>query len=517
MRIKHLPWILAAATVVLFTSGYTLMTPTGAPAAKTGSPGDGSNCTECHGGTATTTAGQITSNIPASGYVPGTTYQITATNPLTGSGKMGFEVSPQNAAGTQLGTLVAGAGSKLVGGTKYVTHSNANTTTNTWTFSWVAPVAGTGQVTFYGAFARNKPGPVTKSTLVVEEAASAPGAAGTITGPAAVCKNNTETYSIAAISGATTYVWTVPAGSSILSGQGSTSVSVSFGASSASGNISVYGSNAAGNGAASNKTITVNTTPDPTSNINGNNAPCQSSTQTYSVTNVSGVTYTWVVPAGSVIASGQGTNSINITVGANSGNITVTPSNTCGSGTSANHSIAVGLAPSTPVSPDGPALVDVQNTSTSNYTTSTVANSYVWQISPANAGSISGTTSTAVVTWNNSFIGNAEIRVKGVNTCGESAWSLVKTTQVINTTGIVENEAGIKVIPGDANQPLTLIMNTEANNANVIIFDLSGRLMYNTTIPGIGTYKINQQLKPGVYVISVKAGSQALNQKIFIN
>jgi len=517
MRIKHLPWILAAATVIIFTSGYTLMNPTGAPAAKTGSPGDGSNCTECHGGTATTTAGQITSNIPATGYVPGTTYQITATNPLTGTGKMGFEVSPQNAAGTQLGTLVAGSGSKLVGGTKYVTHSNANTTTNTWTFSWVAPVAGTGQVTFYGAFARNKPGPVTKSTLVVEEAASAPGAAGAITGPASVCKNNTESYSIATISGATSYVWTAPSGASILSGQGTTSVSVSFGASSASGNISVYGTNAAGNGAASNKTITVSTIPDPTSSINGNNTPCQSSTQTYSVTNVSGVTYTWVVPAGSVIASGQGTNSINVTVGTTNGNVAVTPSNTCGAGTAANFALTVGLTPSTPVTPDGPSLVNVQNTPTSNYTTTTMADSYVWQISPATAGSISGTTATATVTWNNAYIGQAEVRVKGANTCGESAWSLVKFTQVINTTGIEENVAGIKVITADANQPITLIMSTEASVANVMVFDLSGKVIVNTTIPGVGTHKIDQQLKSGVYIVSVKAGSQVLNQKIFIN
>jgi hypothetical protein len=433
MKIKHLPWILAATTVILFASGYTLMTPTGAPAAKTGSPGDGSNCTECHGGTATTTAGQITSNIPASGYVPGTTYQITATNPLTGSGKMGFEVSPQNVAGTQLGTLVAGSGSKLVGGTKYVTHSNANTTTNTWTFSWIAPVAGTGQVTFYGAFARNKPGPVTKSTLVVEEAASAPGAAGAITGPATVCKNNTESYSIAAVSGATGYVWTVPAGVTIQSGQGTTSVSVLFGTSAVSGNISVYGTNAAGNGAASNKMLTVNTVP------------------------------------------------------------------------------------ATPAIPDGPSLVNVQNTPNSNYSTTTTADSFIWELSPANAGSISGTSATAAVTWSNSYIGNAEVRVKGVNPCGEGAWSLVKFTQVINTTGVDELTAGIKVITGGANNQTAIVMNTEVREAKLMILDITGRVMLNTTIPGTGTYKINQQLKSGVYIVTVKAGSSVLNQKIFIN
>ncbi len=768
MKIRLLPLLFSIAAVFLLSS-FTLMYPGGSPTAKTGSPGDGSNCSSCHGSAATTTAGQITSNIPASGYVPGQTYQITATNPLTGSGKFGFEVSPQNVAGTQLGTLSAGTGSKLVGGTKYVTQSSSNSSTSSWTFGWVAPAAGTGQVTFYGAFARNYSGPTTLSSLTVQEAvASTPAAAGPITGPNTVCLNNTETYSIGSISGATSYVWTAPAGATILSGQGTTSVSVSFGSSAVSGNISVFGSNTNGNGAPSNLTITVNSSPaqagsitgninpcqssvqvytvpnvagttytwsvpsgsiiisgqgtnsvsvslggnngniavvpsnncgngvasniavtvnpvpaqasningtttpcqatlqtysvtnvsgvvytwnapsgsiitsgqgtssieitvgpnngiisvvpsnscgngnstnlmltvspiptqtsnisgngnpcstssqtysvldipgisftwsvpsgttinsgqgtnsifvtvgsnngnisvvpsnlcgtgtatnlsiavssapDPTSSITGNNAPCQSSSQTYSVTNTSGVNYTWVVPTGSVITSGQGTSSINVTIGANNGTLAVTPSNTCGTGTAASYSITVGLTPATPVTPDGPALVNVQNTTTSNYTTTTVANSYVWQISPATAGSISGTTSTATVTWNNAFIGYAEIRVKGMNSCGESAWSLVKFTQVINTTGIIENEAGIKVISGGANNQLTLIMNTEASNANVMVFDLSGRILLNTTIPGIGTFQINQQLKSGVYIVAVKAGISILNQKIFI-
>ena len=175
MKIKHLPWILSSAAILLFGS-FALMYPSGAPAAVTGSPGDGVNCTQCHGGTATTSTGLITSNIPAGGYVAGQSYQITATNNLTGSGKYGFEVSPQNSIGIQLGTLVAGTGSKLVtGGTKYITQSNASSTTSSWTFSWIAPQVGTGPVTFYGAMAKNYPGPVTLSSLTVQEALNTTG------------------------------------------------------------------------------------------------------------------------------------------------------------------------------------------------------------------------------------------------------------------------------------------------------------------------------------------------------
>ena len=76
--------------------------PGAAPAGYTGSPSDGHNCTSCHGGTATTATGILSSNIPMAGYTPGASYTITVT--LTGPGAKGFEVSPQNASGTLLGS-----------------------------------------------------------------------------------------------------------------------------------------------------------------------------------------------------------------------------------------------------------------------------------------------------------------------------------------------------------------------------------------------------------------------------
>ena len=167
MKKRNLLLTVSALGLVLL-SGFAAFYPGGAPAGTTGSPGDAKNCTQCHGGTAATAAGWITSTIPVGGYVPGMTYQITATNSLGGSGNYGFEVSPQNAAGTLLGILAAGTNSQLVGSGKYVTHTNSSAT-KAWTFPWTAPARGTGNVIFYGAFARAYPGPTTLSTLTVPE------------------------------------------------------------------------------------------------------------------------------------------------------------------------------------------------------------------------------------------------------------------------------------------------------------------------------------------------------------
>lgn len=129
----------------------------GAPIGRTGSPGDGSNCTACHSGTASS-GGSITSNVPVTGYIPGTTYTITATITSAGINKFGFEVSPQGTTSTQKGTLVVtnATETKLLGTTgKYITHKSTGTAgvgTKTWNFNWVAPVAGSGNAILYGAF-----------------------------------------------------------------------------------------------------------------------------------------------------------------------------------------------------------------------------------------------------------------------------------------------------------------------------------------------------------------------------
>lgn len=79
--------LLVAISLVALTTGF-IPYPSGAPSPYyyTGSPGDGHSCAQCHG-SSSTVSGWITSTIPASGYVPGTTYQITATNSISGSGK----------------------------------------------------------------------------------------------------------------------------------------------------------------------------------------------------------------------------------------------------------------------------------------------------------------------------------------------------------------------------------------------------------------------------------------------
>jgi hypothetical protein len=159
----------ATSIIFLFSSfsGNYLRYPGGSPGGYTGSPGDGKDCTQCHGGTASPVIGWITSDVPDDGYMPGETYTITVT--VSGSGDKGFEVSPQDLEGNLIGSLIPGSGNKLVGGNTAVTQSSSSSANpKIWQFQWVAPSSGVGDVTFYGAFTVNKP--VTKtSTLTLQE------------------------------------------------------------------------------------------------------------------------------------------------------------------------------------------------------------------------------------------------------------------------------------------------------------------------------------------------------------
>lgn len=89
-----------------------------------------------------------------------------------------------------------------------------------------------------------------------------PGTPTGITGSTAICAGTTAViYSISAVTFATNYVWTVPAGASITSGGGTTSITVNYSTSAVSGNVTVYAANTCGNSGVATLAITVSQVP----------------------------------------------------------------------------------------------------------------------------------------------------------------------------------------------------------------------------------------------------------------
>ena len=118
-------------------------------------------------------------------------------------------------------------------------------------------------------------------------------AAGPISGLSTVCVGQTgDTYSIASVNGATTYTWAVPPGASITGGQGTTSITVTWG--STGGNVTVTPANANGCvGAGSALSATVNTAPNITSSPSPQTV-CALDTAQFALSATGGnLTYQW--------------------------------------------------------------------------------------------------------------------------------------------------------------------------------------------------------------------------------
>ncbi len=142
--------------------------------------------------------------------------------------------------------------------------------------------------------------------------------------------DQTQTYSISPVTNATSYFWSNPPHTTIVNGQGTTSITLSIDNQFIKGNLSVMAVNACGN---SNWLRTeLKGEPDKPSTINGPGNVCRyQSGVVYTTSLVPGATsYYWKVPRGAIIQSGQNTPSIAVKFGHYKGEIEVRAVNDCG-------------------------------------------------------------------------------------------------------------------------------------------------------------------------------------------
>jgi len=470
---------------------------------------------------------------------------------VTAPGAIG---SPKQVTVTQEGCMLPGAAGTITGpatvcqGQNGVVYSVA-TIANAIGYVWTVPSGATivsgnntnsitvnfsstatsGSFTVYGT---NDCGNGTISPPYAVTVNPLPGAAGTITGLATVCQGqNGVVYSVATIANATSYVWTVPSGTTIVSGNNTNSITVNFSSTAASGNFTVYGTNGCGNGTVSPPyVVVVNPLPGAAGNITGPATVCQGQNGVvYSVATIANATgYVWTVPSGATIASGNNTNSITVNFSdtATSGSFTVYGTNGCGNGTvSPPYTVTVDLLPDTAGTPTGPDSVCYNHTPTSDYTTSgaTNATSYLWSISPAAAGIITGTGLTSTVTWNE-WTGNASITVTGVNDCGEGPVSAPMVVNVDLCPGIPEqiiNKLQVNVFPNPSDGRFNIELTSDKN----ITFNLSVHNMIGETVlvernirfAGyyLKTMDLNN-LNNGVYFVYLESNEGLIIKKITI-
>ncbi|MEO8770603.1 MAG: T9SS type A sorting domain-containing protein [Ferruginibacter sp.] len=326
----------------------------------------------------------------------------------------------------------------------------------------------------------------TQVTLTINPVLATPGP---ISGLLNVCpmigSATPTTYSINPVAGASSYTWQVPLGTALISGQGTTSIQVTFDNSFAYTH-SIFTVIAESNSctSAASELEVLKILPGIATSINGPANVCEfigsTANAVYSVDPVENATsYTWTVSGSASIVSGQGTTNVEISFldSFNYGSIKVTANSNCGNRAARSLSISI-YAPATPGSITGLNSVCsfVGTGTTVGYSIRPAPNavSYLWTV-PDHVTLMSGQGTTDITVTFDSGYTTSLIKVRSVGSCVSSN----------DRSLLVNTPAGLR--PGIISGPV-----------NACVFINSGNE---------ATYTIKKVLNAGAYLWSVPTGA----------
>ncbi len=350
----------------------------------------------------------------------------------------------------------------------------------------------------------------------------------TISGGAAnVCTGNTRTYSVAPENGVT-YLWSLPTGAFLNSGQGTPSVNVTYNSNFNGGSISITKSNQCGS-VSQSMVIPRGTIASKPSAITGPIAGlCGAGNTKYVVTNVAGITYNWTKPASVTLVSGQGSNQITVNFPSSNftGTIGVSATNSCG--TSAVRTLSVKATPATPVNINGPSSVCSGSTGNAysiapvmgaiKYTWTGPSGSHIVENGIVSPSNVLTTASTSITINYGTVTTSSKLKVAGVNACGTGS---VKSKSLAPCSPrLAENDNQISnliVFPNPAKDELTIRLESmEMQNLNMTITDIIGRDLIKKefeAVIGSQEFKLDlSSLQSGIYLIQISylSGKQVL-------
>jgi len=340
------------------------------------------------------------------------------------------------------------------------------------------------------------------------------GTLGAMSGPFALCPGQAnQVFSVPSVSGASSYQWSVPNNVTIISGQGTPSLTVDVGTNFNVGQLCVTAtSNCGVVSAARCKSLSSVSPPTPGNIVGSLNGVC-GQTISFNVPSINGVSgYTWSAPAGATIASSNGNNSIDISFinTFTTGQVCVTAQNACGSSVARCSNIK-GV-------PNTPSLISGANSVCAgepglSYSIPPVGgtNNYTWTI-PAGATIIAGqNTSSIIVDWGSA---SGTITVQAINDCGPSGTRTLPVTISCRMSSAVSPE--FSVYPNPASESVTVsFVSNISEHVLIQLFDLSGRVVFEKSISAQkGTNQLTLELKHllrGAYLVKVNG---AENQSI---
>ena len=183
--------------------------------------------------------------------------------------------------------------------------------------------------------------------------------------------------------------------------------------------------------------------------------------------------------------------------------------------------------PSLLAKPTGPEYVDLFTATAKQYSTtgSVTASSYEWRLTPPEAGTLTVSESglDCTVDWLATFTGQAELKVKGFNNCGEGDYSELLDINVANTFGIAENESGLNIVvfPNPGNGKFQVDLTSDKSIKTVIkLLTPFGEPVWGPVEVGINrklTLPIHvPALADGIYLLQFETNKGISYRKIII-
>ena len=337
--------------------------------------------------------------------------------------------------------------------------------------------------------------PVTKTMVVVPSNLGTPGS---ISGAANICSGTSQQYSIVVVSGAASYIWTFPSGWSATSATNTTSISLTTG--NTSGNISVQAVNSCGNSAPADIAVTVNTAP-VLGILYGLDTVCLNSTGAlnFSLSSATGAdSIVWSVTNPWNILGGQGSSVLSVNSYNTNGSVYVYGSNFCGSTLPLTFQVVYVDTPQITITQQAAVL----------HATVTGATNYQWYNGGALIAGATGVDYTPTA--------NGDYTVSVTNQYGCSTQS-ASFSFVYNSVNEILTEETFNVFP-NPNTTGALQITTGSNliGAKLKVFDVTGKLVFQSSIFNLQSSISTTQFSKGVYVISIEAKQISLRKKMII-
>lgn len=467
------------------------------------SPGTGLN---------TTTGASVVANPTST-----TTYTVTGTNTqgCTGTQNITVTVNP-------LPTVTLGVFSSICNNAAALTLSGGSPSGGTYSGPGVASGSfnpatagvGTHTITYSYTNGNGCSKSATSSITVNNCNCTVPAMPANFQGQVKPCPGSTYTYSVANNAAVVTYNWIAPTNATVVSGQGTNTVSITFNSSFTSGPISVTGTNACGTSVPRLKTVSRPTINAPGTMAGEKNGLCQT-TVSLSVPAVTGaISYNWVLPTGTTYISGQGTTAITFSTDAAfvSGSVCVNATNGCL--TSTNRCATIYSTPAKPVI-TGPATVCANQAGVAySVVPVTGATSYTWgKPSTATIASGQGTTSATI----NFGASGGNVTCQAFNTCGKRG----TTSKAVAINCRVAQTIHTDLYPNPASEEINVVIDSEISGATVIqLMDLTGRVIENHIFQvseGENIIPLDVHLfSKGIYMMSVEQNGLVSRMKFII-